>query len=120
MKVGTSVKIEKTSKVILFWTVAFIAALTAISYFATWNTIQYIAPALVFGIALFVFVEVGYFEGFKRKDVWRIAGSLIAIAAVIGVATELIPQIPEIGVLNTFKGALSALLAIFFVVEGLR
>ena len=120
MKNRTSVKIEKTSKIIMFWALALIAALTAISYFATWDTIQYIAPVLVLVTALVVLIEVGYLDGFKKRDIWRITGSLVALAAIIGVATELIPQIPEIAILNNIKGALMAILAIYFVIEGLR
>lgn len=115
------IKLEKLSKVILFWMVAIIAVLTSINYFAgDWGTLTYIAPALVFGTALFVFVEVGYFSAFKKKDVFRIAGVFIALFAMIGVITELIPQISNIQFLDSIKGFTSALLAIYFVVEGLR
>jgi len=53
-------KITKISKVILFWMVAIVAVLTAIDYFvASWELAHYIAPIFMFGIALFVFAEVG-------------------------------------------------------------
>lgn len=116
-----TLKIEKTSKVILFLMVAMIAILTAINYFVgEWGTLQYIAPALVFGTALFVFGEVGYFGGFKKKDIWRIGGAIVALVAMLGVLIELIPAIPSIQVLDTMKGFISAFLALYFVVEGFR
>ncbi len=118
---ANGVKIEKTSKTILFWMVAAIAVLTSINYFVSGlGTLSYIAPALVFGTALFVFAEVGYFAGFRKKDVFRIGGAIVALVAMLGVVLELIPQLGSIAVLDTFKGIISGLLAIFFVVEGLR
>jgi len=117
----TGVKLEKLSKVVLFWTVALIAILTAINYFVSGlGILQYTAPALVFGIALFVFIEVKYFDSFKKRDVFRMGGVIIAMLAMIGVVTELIPQIGTIQFLDTIKGLVSGLLAIYFVVEGLR
>ena len=116
-----SIKLEKVSKVILFWMIAFVAVLTSLSYFITsWNAAMYIAPALVFGIALFVFAEVQWLDGFKRKDIWRMAGAVVAMVAILGVILEIIPGMPVVQALETFKGALSALLALYFVVEGLR
>jgi hypothetical protein len=115
------IKIEKISKVILFWMVAAVAVLTSIDYFnSSWNLANYIAPIFVFGVALFVFAEVGYFEGFKKKDMWRIAGSIFAMLALLGVILEVIPGMPVIGPLETIKGLLSGLLAVYFVIEGLR
>ena len=114
-------KIEKISKVILFWMVAAVAVLTSIDYFNSgWNLANYIAPIFVFGIALFVFAEVGYFSGFRKKDMWRIAGAIIALVALLGVILEVIPGMPTVAFLETIKGLLSGLLAIYFVVEGLR
>ena len=114
-------KIEKLSKIVLFWVVAAVAVLTAVDYFnGSWNLANYIAPVFVFGIALFVFIEVGYFSGFKKKDIWRIAGAIIAMLALIGVILEVIPGMPTVQFLETVKGLLSGLLAIYFVVEGLR
>ena len=115
------IKIEQISKVILFWMVALVAVLTAINYFVGEGfLVAYIAPVFVFGIALFVFAEVGFFSGFKKKDIWRIAGSIIAMIALVGVLVEVIPGIPTVQFLETVKGLLSGLLAIYFVVEGLR
>ena len=114
-------KLEKISKVILFWMVAVVAVLTAVDYFnPVWNLANYIAPIFVFGIALFVFAEVQFFSGFKKKDMWRIAGAVIAMLALIGVLVEVIPGAPTIQALETVKGLLSGLLAIYFVVEGMR
>ena len=121
IKAATAIKMEKVSKVILFWMIAAVAVLTSISYFvAEWNTAMYIAPALVFGIALFVFAEVHWLDGFKKKDLWRMAGAIVAMVAILGVIVEIIPGMPVISALETFKGALSALLALYFIVEGLR
>ena len=121
IKASTALKIEKVSKVILFWTIAFVAVLTSLSYFITsWNTAMYIAPVLVIGISFFVLAEVKWFDGFKKRDIWRMAGTIVALVAMLGVILEIIPGMPTIQVLETFKGALSALLALYFVVEGLR
>ena len=114
------IKLEKISKVILFWMVALVSIIISIDYFVGTVMVTYVGPIFVFGIALFVFDEVGYFDGFKKKDVWRIAGSMIAVLALIGVLFEVIPGLPSVPVFETIKGLLSGLLAIYFVVEGLR
>lgn len=115
------VKIEKFSKVVLFWMVAVVAILIALGYFIpSWETIRYISPVFVFGIALFVFVEVKYFDGFKKKDIWRMFGVIVAAVAMIGVILEIIPGMPQIVVLDVVKGLFAALLALYFIVEGLR
>lgn len=115
------VKIEKGSKIVLFWAVAVISILTALNYFfpAT-GVIKYVGPVLSLGIALFVLGEVKYFDGFRKMDIWRMVGSIVAFIVIIGVIIELIPQIPELTLITTFQGILVSVIALYFVVEGLR
>lgn len=116
-----SVKIENISKIILFLLVALVSILTAVAYFVTdVPAARYSALGLVFGTALFVFVEVGYFGGFKAKDPWRISGVIVAFVAILGVVLQLVPMFSDITILSSLQGFISVLLAIFFVVEGFR
>jgi len=112
-------KLAQVSRLILFWMIAIVAALTAVNYFYEgWGSLKYISPVLGFGMAVVVFVEVGYFSGFNKKDVFRIAGVLVALVAMLGVILELLGI--SVGILNNVKGLVSALLAVYFIVEGIR
>jgi len=110
------IDLGRTSKLVLFYGLAIILVITAIDFFQpTWSLGAFVAPILVLVASSVVLIN-GMKE--KKKDIFRIFGMVIALVAIVGVILSFVGI--TVAILESAKGIVSALLAIFFIVEGWR
>jgi|GEM_PF-6401012 len=114
-----NIKIGQLSKIILFLAMAAVAAIVAVDYWMpTWSLGKYVPAVFSLGAALFVFAEVSFLDGFKKKDYTRMIGAIVAIIAILGVVLTLFGV--QVSILIAAQGFVNTLIAIYFVIEAFR
>ena len=115
-----SVKVERSSVMILYLFLALFFALSALDYFNIFVFTENFGEIVTLFGAFFVIVETGGFLAFKKKfKLLRMVGLVVAsVAGLTAILTILNFGDAFVGFFDPFKGVLSLLLTAYVLIAG--